>query len=403
MPKFHYQAVDVCGAAQNGVLEAPSKKAAIESLSAKQLWIIRVEDRKDSPLFRDIQITGPRMKLEEMTLFCRELATLVRAGITITEAVTVLGEQAKKKHTKQVLYQIVKDVESGTPLSQAASKTPTMFNKIFVHLVEAGEISGQLDDMLERLAVYYEKEHNTREKIKSAMIYPVIMLIMTAVVVTILMMFVIPNLITSFTMIDVELPLPTRVVIAVSDWFQLYPYIPIGLILGIPILLSALLKIPAWRYRFDYMKLYLPVFGKLNQKQALARFSRTFTSLFSAAIPITEVLTIVSRVTGNEVYGTYIRKARDTIKDGKPLHEAFKNDKLFPPMLQQMMSVGERSGNLDSMLETLAGFYEADVDRTADRLKQMLEPIMIVILAVIVGFIVLSVMLPSFTIMDNMG
>ncbi|MCE5168144.1 type II secretion system F family protein [Paenibacillus profundus] len=402
MPDFHFQAIDEYGVFRRGVVKTSTKKQAAEQLQARNWWVTKLEDRKGHWLHRDIALGGPRVKVGEMTVFCRQFATMVRAGIPLAESIRILAEQTGNKPFGEVLQQVLEDLESGTSLSQAAERYPGVFSQMFVNMVKAGEASGKLDEMLERLAVFYEKEHQTREKVKSAMIYPIIMLIMTIVVVTVLMIFVIPKLVYSFTTMDIELPLPTRIVMAVSEFMQHYSYIVIPVMALLPFLWMFLKKLPRLKYPWDMAKLRMPVFGTLQQKQALARFTRTFASLFGAAIPIVDTLTIAARVTGNEVYGRIIRDAREDIKSGQSLTETFSEHAWFPPMLVQMMAVGERTGNLDEMMEKVADFYERDVETMSDRLKAMLEPLMIVVLAVVVGFIVLAVMLPSFKLMDNL-
>ncbi|NGP58003.1 type II secretion system F family protein [Paenibacillus thiaminolyticus] len=402
MATFQFKAVDEYGARRRGVVKAATKKQAAEQLQARNWWVTKLEDRKSHWLHRDITLGGPRVKVGEMTVFCRQLATMARAGIPLAESIRVLEGQTDNKSFSAVLHQVLDDLESGTSLSQAAERTPGVFSQMFVNMVKAGEASGKLDEMLERLAVFYEKEHQTREKVKSAMIYPIIMLVMTVVVVTVLMIFVIPKLVLSFTSMDIELPLPTRVVMAISGFMVQYSYLVIPGLVLLPFACMLLLKLPRMQYPWDKAKLRFPILGKLQQKQALARFTRTFASLFSAAIPIVDTLTIAARVTGNEVYGRIIRAAREDVKSGRALSDTFEEHAWFPPMLVQMMGVGERTGNLDEMMEKVADFYERDVETMSDRLKSMLEPLMIVILAVIVGFIVLAVMLPSFKLMDNL-
>lgn len=403
MARYKYVAIDRSGKQMKGTTDAPNLNAAMTQLKAKGWRITSLTDLSQSILHKEIRLgSGPRIKSQHFTVFCRQLSSLYKVGINIVDAVRTLAEQTESKAFRQILSQVADDMQRGQQFSAAVARYPTVFNTIFVNMVRAGEASGNLDDMLFRLAVFYEKEHYTKEKIKSAMIYPIIMSFFTVIVVTILMVFVVPRLIANFEAMDLELPLPTQIVIGISHWLKTYWYLA-GVLALIPFLVILLMKrSERGTYLLDYMKLKIPVFGKLMHKQALSRFSRTFCSLFAAAVPMLQMLTIVSSVVGNSAIGKLILEARDAVRGGASIADSFRNTWQFPPMVVQMLAVGEKTGALDSMLEKVADFYEADVDQMSDRLKAMLEPIMIVILAGIVGTIVLAVMLPSFTMISNL-
>jgi type IV pilus assembly protein PilC len=402
MAKFVYKAVDNYGNYSNGTLEAASFQLAIEELRSKGLWVLNMMDPAQSVLRKEISFGGPKVKTEHFTVFCRQLATMYKSGINMVESVQVLGEQAQAKPFKKILLEISEEMQRGTQFSVAASSYPTVFSNIFLSMIRAGEASGNLDEMLSRVALFYEKEYYTKQKVKSAMVYPVIMGIVTVLVIIILMTFVVPRLVGNFAAMGLELPLPTKIVIAISNWMKVYWYLVLLSLLIPPITIALLKKIPKAVYAMDYIKLKLPVFGSLWHKQAMSRFSRTFSSLFASAIPMLQMMSIVSSVVGNQVIANLILESREGLRSGNSISEPFRKSWLFPPMVVQMLAVGERSGQLDTMLEKVADFYEADVDAMADRLKSLLEPIMILILAVIVGGIVLAVMLPSFKILGNL-
>jgi type IV pilus assembly protein PilC len=403
MPRFRYTAIERSGKQTRGLIEAQHNNAAIALLRAQGMRITKLEDMSQSILHKEIRLgSGPRIKSQHFTIFCRQLSSLYKVGINIVDAVRTLSEQTESKEFRTILVNVADDMQRGNQFSQAITRYPTVFNTVFVNMVKAGEASGNLDDMLFRLAVFYEKEHYTREKIKSAMVYPIIMAIFTVIVVTILMVFVVPQLVANFEAMDLTLPLPTRIVIGISNWVRDYWYLAAAL-LSLPFLaILAMKRNEKGRYALDYAKLKIPVFGKLLHKQALSRFSRTFCSLFAAGVPMLQMLSIVSSVVGNTVIGKVILSAREAVQGGSSIADPFRKSWLFPPMVVHMMAVGEKSGALDSMLDKVADFYEADVDQMSDRLKAMLEPIMIVILALIVGTIVLAVMLPSFTLISNL-
>jgi type IV pilus assembly protein PilC len=405
MPKFHYRAVDDHGNYYNGTIEANNFQLAAEELKGRSLWIMELVDRSSSIWNKDISnITfgGPKVESEHFTVFCRQLASLYKAGISMVEAVHTLSQQTESKVFKKILSEISEEMRRGTQFSAAAANYPTVFSNIFVNMVRAGEASGNLDEMLGRLAVFYEKEYYTKQKIKSAMVYPIVMSIVTVIVVIVLLTFVVPRFVNNFAAMGLELPLPTRIVIASSEFIKSKWYLVMALMFVPGIAISFARKNPKGVYYLDYIKLKLPVFGKLLHKQALSRFSRTFCSLFAAAVPMLQMLQIVSTVVGNEVIAKLIRDSREGVRSGQSISEPFKDTWIFPPMVVQMLAVGEKTGSLDSMLEKVADFYEADVDQMADRLKALLEPLMIVILAGVVGIIVLAVMLPSFTLLGNL-
>lgn len=401
IPKFRYQAVDNHGNYFKGMLEAQSFQAATEELKGKGLWILDLFDLGKSILYRDISFGGPKVKTEHFTIFCRQLSTLYKSGVNMVESVKILSEQTESKPFKKVLKEVADEMSRGTQLSVAVSAFPSVFTSVFIHMIRAGEVSGNLDEMLNRLAIFYEKEYYTKEKVKSAMIYPTIMGIVTVAVVTLMMTFVIPRYVENFKAMGIELPLPTRMVMALSEWIQAYWYV-MPLIVIIPNLVVSLMKkSKKGNFIWDYVKLKIPVFGKLAHKQAIARFSRTFSSLYAAAIPMLQAMSIVSNVVGNDVIGKLITESREGLRDGQSIAEPFKNSWLFPPMVVQMLAIGEKTGAIDSMLEKVADFYEADVDTMADRLKSLLEPLMIIVLSGIVGGIVLAVMLPTFKMMGG--
>ncbi len=385
-----------------GTVEAPNFQLAAEELKGKGLWILNLFDQGKSFLYREIRFGGPKVKTEHFTIFCRQLSTLYQSGVSMVESVLILSEQTESKVFKRILREVAEEMQRGTQLSAASASYPTVFSTVFVNMIRAGEASGNLDEMLDRLAVFYEKEYYTKEKVKSAMIYPVIMGIVTAAVVTLMMTFVIPRYIANFQAMGLELPLPTRIVVKLSDLLTAYWFV-LPIISMVPSLIVQLMKkTRKGNYFWDYFKLKIPVFGKLAHKQALARFSRTFSSLYAAAIPMLQAMSIVSNVVGNEVVGKLILESREGIRSGRSIVDPFKDSWIFPPMVVQMLAIGEKTGSIDSMLEKVADFYEADVDTMADRLKSLLEPLMIVLLSGIVGGIVLAVMLPTFKLMGGL-
>lgn len=403
MPKYRYRAVNANGKRSRGVLETPTYQQAVEELRGQGLWIAELINYRDGILHRDINdfLGGPRVKSQHFTVFCRQLSTMYKSGVSLVAAIRILSEQTESKPFRKVLASVSEEMNKGTQFSVAAAAYPSVFSTVFINMIKAGEASGNLDEMLNRLAAFYEKEHYTKQKVQSALIYPIIMSIVMVLVVTFMMIFVIPKYIANFEAIGLELPLPTRIVISISEFIQVYWYL-IPFILMMPALLLKIIgSTVKGRYQLDYLKLKVPVFGRLWHKQAIARFARTFSSLFSAAIPMMQAMSIVSNVVGNKAIGKLINESRESIRGGNPMADPFMNSWLFPPMVVQMMAIGEKSGSLDTMLEKVADFYEADVDAMADRLKSLLEPLIIVTIAIVVGGIVLAILMPTFKMMEN--
>lgn len=401
MGKFKYVAVDRQGIYNKGTLEAPNLAGAVEALRDRGLWVVRCFDPGKSILHRELTFGGPRVKMQHFTVFCRQLATLFKSGVNMVEAVKVLGDQTESKEFRKVLSGVVEELKRGSQLSVATAQYPTVFTTVFINMVRAGEASGNLDEMLNRLAIFYEKEHHTREKVKSAMVYPTLMLIVMVLVVTGMMLFIIPRFITTFTSMGLELPLPTRIVIGLSGFVQQFWYVVLAGLFIPSLAVRAIKQLPRGPYFLDWLRLKVPVFGVLRQKQALARFGRVFSTLYGAAVPMLQTLQIVSSVVDNRVVSSVIASSREHIRSGDSIAEPFRKSWAFPPMVVQMLAIGEKSGSLDTMMEKVADFYEAEVEQLTDRLKAALEPIMIVLLASVVGGIVLAVMLPTFSLFDN--
>jgi len=404
MPKFRYLAVDHGGRWKQGTIEAPDIRTAVEELRSAGLWVMRMNQRDQSLLFRPLPaLTAPRVKTEHFTVFCRQLATLYKSGVGILEGLQVLAGQTESKPLRKVLLEMAEEIRSGHQLSEAAAKFPAVFSNIFVNMVRAGEESGRLDEMLERLAVYHEKEHHTRAKLRAAMIYPAAIGVLTMIVSIFMLTAIVPRYMAAFRGMGVELPLPTRMLIFVSDVLrESWPVFPLLIVLAI-LVRRLIRKSPDGRVALDRAKLRIPVFGPLRQKQIIARLTRTFGSLHAASIPIMQTLSFTAAVVGNEAIKRVVLDARERAASGQPIADAFRESPLFPPMVAQMMSIGERSGAMDVMLDKIADFFEADADRMADRLKSLLEPFMILFMALVVGGIVSAMMLPVFRILNYTG
>lgn len=386
---------------KKGIIDATNKKAALEKLRAQGINARELEESK-SILHKDLKIGG-KVKHQDFVIYCRQYATLIRAGVSIVEATHILGSQTKSKALKMALEQVEVDIRSGTAFSDAAAKHPKVFPVMFVNMMRSGEATGNIDETLERLANTFEKQFKIKKKVQGALTYPAILSVMTIAVGMFLMIFIVPTFMATFEDMDLEMPILTVIVVSISDWLVAYWYIVIAvLIIAIVTFRFFYKNNRQFHYNVNYALLRMPVFGALMQKNVIARVTRTLSSLFSSSVPILQALTIVEKVAGNPVVGKVVLEARDNLEKGGTLSEPLEKSWLFPPLVTQMTSIGEKTGSLDYMLEKIADFYEEEVDRSVDTLKSLVEPLMILTLAAVVGVIVAAIFLPMFALYESM-
>ncbi|WP_312124618.1 type II secretion system F family protein [Lysinibacillus boronitolerans] len=401
MTVFRYSGRTKTGAQKKGIIDATNKKAALEKLRAQGINARELEESK-SILHKDLKIGG-KVKHQDFVIYCRQYATLIRAGVSIVEATHILGSQTKSKALKMALEQVEVDIRSGTAFSDAAAKHPKVFPVMFVNMMRSGEATGNIDETLERLANTFEKQFKIKKKVQGALTYPAILSVMTIAVGMFLMIFIVPTFMATFEDMDLEMPILTVIVVSISDWLVAYWYIVIAvLIIAIVTFRFFYKNNRQFHYNVNYALLRMPVFGALMQKNVIARVTRTLSSLFSSSVPILQALTIVEKVAGNPVVGKVVLEARDNLEKGGTLSEPLEKSWLFPPLVTQMTSIGEKTGSLDYMLEKIADFYEEEVDRSVDTLKSLVEPLMILTLAAVVGVIVAAIFLPMFALYESM-
>lgn len=401
MTIFRYSGRTKTGAPKKGIIEAPNKKIAMEKLRAQGINARELQE-SNSILHKDIAF-GTKVKHQEFVIYCRQYATLIRAGVPVVEATHILGEQTRSKPLKRALMQVEEDIRNGMAFSDAAGKHPKVFPLLFVNMMRAGEATGNVDDTLDRLASTLEKQYNIKKKIQSAMTYPAILSLLTLVVGMFLMVFIVPTFMDAFKEMNLEMPLITVIVVGISDWLIQFWYL---VILGLLVLVVGLHYFyknnKEFHYAVNVFLLRMPIFGQLLQKDIIARMTRTLSTLFSSSVPILQALTIVEKVGGNPVMGKVVLEARDNLEKGGTLSEPLEKSWLFPPLVTQMTSIGEKTGSLDYMLEKIADFYEEEVNRAVDTMKSLIEPLMIVVLALVVGVIVAAIFLPMFQLYENM-
>ncbi|WP_102028878.1 type II secretion system F family protein [Salirhabdus sp. Marseille-P4669] len=402
MAQFSYVARDRQGNKKKGVIQADTKQAVRSILRERGLRALEVEQKKQTIWNQDIYFGQP-VKLEDFVIFLRQFSTLIKAGVTIVDATRILTEQTESKALKKTLAQVEVDLREGNSLSSSLNKHPRIFSPLFTNMVYAGEVSGSLEETLEDMADYYEKHNKTRQKVKSAMTYPVVIAVLAIGVTIFLLLSVVPTFVDMFAQFGGEVPGITRFVMGASDWMTSYWYVVVIMIFALFVIFYLLRQRRETKYYLDLMMLRLPVFGKLFRKSLLARMTRTLSSLLSNSVPVLQAITLTEKVIENEVLARVLRESRNTLEQGRSMSEPMLKHWAFPPLVTQMITIGEQTGALDRMLDRIADFYESEVDTATDQLKSLIEPLMIVFLAGIVGVIVMSIMVPMFEIYNNVN
>lgn len=403
MANFKYIAKDSEGKSLNGFFEAADYAAAIDALRKKGLIIVSVNEALSKFKFSTPSFGKKKIKMDDLVVFSRQLATMVDAGIPLVGALDILGEQADNKTFGGIILKMRNDVETGSSLSDAIAKHKKVFSPLFINMVKAGESGGMLDNILDRLATYMEKTSTLQKKIKAALIYPAVVSSMAIGITLILLLKVIPIFKNIFSGFDAQLPMPTQVLIGVSDGLQKYfPYLIVALavIMFFAIRYS---KTEKGRLRYDSLLLKLPVFGILFKKVAISKFTRTLSTLIKSGVPILTSLEIVGRTAGNKAIEMAVETVRTSVREGESVAGPLAKSKLFPPMVVRMVSVGEQSGELEKMLSKIADFYDEQVDVSVSSLTSLIEPLIIAFLGIVIGSIVICMFLPIFKITSVMG
>ncbi|MDF1506883.1 type II secretion system F family protein [Robertmurraya sp. DFI.2.37] len=401
MARFKYVGRDRKGNKQ-GFVNATSRREAMKKLKLDGIRVLEMTEISESILTKDISIGSP-VKLEHLVIYLRQFSTLLKAGVSVVESTNILAHQTESKALKKALFDIEQELREGKPLSDATAKHKKIFTPMFVNMIRAGEASGSMDETLERLAVHFEKQHNTRAKIKSALAYPIVVGILAIAVVIFLLVSVVPTFVDMFADFGGELPAITQFVLNASKFMQAFWWLVVLLILLFVGVIALIRRNKNTKYYLDYFLLRLPIFGKMFQKAVLARMTRTLSSLFTSSVPILQALSIVENVVENEVIAKVVRQSRDALERGQSLTGPMKMHWAFPPLVTQMITIGEETGSLDAMLGKVADFYEKEVENSTDRIKALMEPIMIVVLAGLVGTIVTSIMVPMFEIFNQVS
>ena len=396
--QFAYKARESTGKATEGIVEAADQKAAIARLREKKLNVLEINPAKvKKKFFKD------KVKNNDVVIFSRQLSTLVSAGVPIVQGLNILEEQAENPAFKAVVSALRADIEAGLSIADAMRKHPSAFTELYVSMIKAGEVGGILDTILERLSSFLESAEALRAKVKSAMMYPAVVFSVAGIITIFLIAFVIPIFKDIFSSFNAELPFLTRIIISLSDFIRQ------KLLYMTPLIYLAFLGFKKWtktekgQEKIDDISLKLPVFGILLKKVAIAKFTRTLGTLIKSGVPILQGLETVAKTSGNKMIEKAIMNSYNSIKEGGRISDPLKKANIFPPMVIQMISVGEETGGLDIMLNKIADFYDTEVDTAVHGLTSMIEPLIIVFLGIVIGTIVIAMFMPMFSLGEMVG
>lgn len=402
MPIYKVVAKNKRGRILKEEVEAVNEKIALMQLKRRNLIVKKIK-LKPKDLFGNVAFMQPKVKSKDIVIFTRQFSTMIDAGLPLIQGLNILAEQTENKTFKGVLKNITKDVESGATLAEAMRQYPNIFDDLFVNLISAGEIGGILDTILQRLAAFIEKAEKLKSQIKGAMTYPIVVLIIAALVISVILIFVIPVFQDMFSSFGSALPVPTQIVVNMSDFLKGNIHWCLLAIGGLIYAFKKYRNTTKGRMATDKLSLRLPVFGDLLRKTAVARFTRTLGTMISSGVPILDALEIVAKTSGNVVLEEVLFDVRSSIAEGQTIADPLGETDIFPSMVVQMIAVGEATGALDIMLEKIADFYDDEVDTAVEALTSMLEPLLMVFLGGSIGGLVIAMYLPIFKMAAAMG
>lgn len=405
MASYAYTIRDANGALRQGTREGENERAVASWLQEQGYTVIKIERAKA------VKPRSPgggfgRVKLSDLSIFCRQFSTMVDAGVSLVRCLSVLSEQTQSPKLRRIIMDVEQEVQSGQTLSRALSKYPNVFSNLFVGLIRAGEVGGALEESLQRLSTFLEKDMELRRKVRGAMTYPCIVLVVALAIVIGLVTFILPKFMSLFLELEMkegDMPIMTVMLMNFSHFLTSKWWIMLLIVITFLVTFRMFTRTRVGRRVYDRIKLTAPVFGKLNHKICLARFSRTLATLLVSGVPILQALETVAGTVANDIIGDAILEARSRIREGDRIADPLQKSKMFPPMVVQMISIGEESGALDQMLTKIAEFYESEVDAALQSLTSAIEPVLIVFLGGAVGFIVISMFLPLISIIQNLS
>ncbi len=402
MPLYNYRAVTRDGRNVEGAYEGKDKKEIITKIRNADQMPIEITEASQSKDIKDLQLTN-KVKTKDIAIFCRQFYTMLNSGVTIVSCLDILRKQTESKKLSKVLNHVYEDVLTGSSFSDSVKRYEDVFPSLLVNMIEAGEVSGNLDNIMDRMSTHYEKEYKINNKVKGAMAYPMVLSGLSIIIVVFLLTFIMPTFTGMFEDSGVPLPTPTRILLGISDSLKNYWYIFIVVIGSLVYATIKYTSTKQGKLLVDSTKLKIPIIKGVTSKIITSRFSRTLSTLMISGVPLIESLDIVSRIVGNSLVEKGILDAKEDVRKGTSLSTPLQKISAFPPMLIQMLEIGEESGSLDDILEKTANFYDDEVEVAIQQMTTMLEPLMIVVMALVIGFIVISMMLPMFDMMNTIN
>ncbi len=402
MAEFHYKVITPEGKEKKGSIEAKTAEQATMQLKAQKNIVLSMEEA--NLMSRDISFSfGKAVKARDFSIFCRQFVSIIKAGVSVINALEMMCDQTENKALKNALKGVHEDVSKGESLALAMKKRAKIFPSMLCNMVEAGEASGSLEVAFERMATQFEKEDKLKQAVKKAMIYPIILIVVMIGVLFLMMIWVIPNFMGMFEELDTEMPPITQLVINMSDFVIAKWWLILIVAVAVFIAYRVYAGTPSGNFVLGGIKLKIPVLGKLQMKSECARLGRTLCTLLSAGVPMIDAIEITSRSMENVHYKKALMDAKDQVMRGMPLSRPLKTCGLFPPMVIHMVAIGEETGNIESMLENVANYYEDDVQVATEQMMALMEPLIIVVMAVVVGFMILAILQPMFTLYESIG
>lgn len=392
MKKFKYKAMKNDGTKTTGEYEANSRDDVMEMITSNGYYPLKVEEVIESATIN----IHKKIKVKEISIFCRQMYTMLDAGVPLINALNLMSTQVTNKHLVEIVKELEEDVRKGEMLSNSMRKFPEAFPTLLTSMVESGEASGNLDEMFLRMSTHFEKENKINNKVKAAMIYPIILAIVGVAALIVVMTFVMPTFVSLFESSDAKLPAATRFLIGLSSFMGNHFIMVIGILIAIVVGIVVYSKTESGIYFFAKLKISFPLIKDLNRKMIVSRFTRTLSTLLASGVSLVESLPIVSAVLNNVIAEDEVLKIRERVVKGEGLSTPIEDCELFPPMLSSMVRIGEESGALDDMLNKTADFYDEEVEQAIQTLTSMLEPIMIIIMGLVIGFMVIALMLPLY-------
>lgn len=394
MPKFEYIAKNYRGETMKGVIDASRYEEAVANLRNKNYFPIQIE-AKGTPIQVNLSKRN-KIKIKDLAVFCRQFATTLNAGIPVVDSLEILYKQTENKRFAKIITDLYEVIQKGYPLSEAMAAHSNAFPALLIHMIEMGELSGTLDTAIEKMAEYFENENKLNKKVQSAITYPIVVSILAIVIVIFMLIFVMPTFIGIFDSMEAELPMITQILLAISGGLQNYWYLLVLMILIMFLLINKYGKSQHGKYKIDKIKLKIPILGKVQHKIVISRFTRTMSTLLNSGIDLLQSLNVVQKVINNTYMNEKMKVVEERVRKGLGLAESIKDSGIFPPMVYQMIQVGEDTGSLDFILSKTADFYDEEVETSITKMTTMIEPLIIVVLGLVIGFIVIAMILPMF-------